>query len=208
MVAVKKSRTASPDERRKQLTEATIESITKNGISGTTMRVVSQIAGLSLGLVNFHFSSKEALLEETLRGLALEHRQLWLDEVGRDDLGPEDKINAIVDAQFDAKVCNRRKLAVWFAFFGEAKYRKFYRKITAGIDAERLENCSDLFQRIADEGQVLRPPDQMAEALEGLFDGLWLNILMYPDRFSRATAREQVRSYLAMCCPGRFADVA
>ena len=53
--------------RRKQLIKATIKCIAKNGLSGTTMADVTKLAGLSLGIVNLHFETKEKLLVETLR---------------------------------------------------------------------------------------------------------------------------------------------
>jgi TetR/AcrR family transcriptional repressor of bet genes len=62
--------------RRQQLIEATIESIAKFGISGTTMTTVTGFAGLSVGIVNFHFDSVENLFEETLFSLAAEHRDI------------------------------------------------------------------------------------------------------------------------------------
>lgn len=190
--------------RRKQLIEATVTCIALHGLSGTTLRKVSQQAGLSLGLVNFHFATKDVLLEETLRTLAEEHRVRWKADVMRADLDAEEKIHAIVDAQFHPRICTRKKLAVWFAFFGEARYRKFYRKITADIDEERIEVSRALFAEIAENSEMSRSPEELALALESLFDGTWLNILMYPDAFSKEAARDQVLSYLALCCPGRF----
>ena len=53
--------------RRKQLIEATIKCIAEKGLSGTTMADVTQQAGLSMGIVNLHFETKEKLLIETLR---------------------------------------------------------------------------------------------------------------------------------------------
>ena len=52
--------------RRGQLIQATIESIARHGLSGTTMARVAQAAGLSTGIVNFYFQTKDALLLATL----------------------------------------------------------------------------------------------------------------------------------------------
>lgn len=195
-------RTAPPETRRRQLIEATIACIGKHGISGTTLAAVTREAGLSAGLVNFHFKSKDALLTQTLSFLAEEHRALWVGKLGQADLGPADKLRAIVDAQFHPSICNRRKLAVWFAFFGEARHRKAYRKTSSAIDMERQEVCADLCRRIiAEGGYGGLSAEAIALTLEGLFDGLWLNMLMYPARFSRKQAHGQVLAYLAMVFP-------
>lgn len=195
-------RTASPETRRRQLIEATISCIGKHGISGTTLSAVTREAGLSAGLVNFHFKSKDALLAQTLGFLAEEHRALWVGKLGQADLGPADKLRAIVDAQFHPSICNRRKLAVWFAFFGEARHRNAYRKTSSAIDMERQEVCADLCRQIIAEGGYAGiSAEAVALTLEGLFDGLWLNMLMYPARFSRKQAHGQVLAYLAMVFP-------
>ena len=59
-----KRRAMSKQARREQLIQATIKCIAKNGLSGTTMADITREAGLSLGIVNLHFESKEKLLIE------------------------------------------------------------------------------------------------------------------------------------------------
>jgi TetR/AcrR family transcriptional regulator, transcriptional repressor of bet genes len=54
-------RTASREVRRRQLIEATINSIAQHGIGGTTMNTVTEFLGLSLGIVNFHFKNSLSL---------------------------------------------------------------------------------------------------------------------------------------------------
>ena len=123
----KKPRTLPPKLRRKKLVDSTITSISKVGISSATLTAITKEAGLSLGLVNYRFKTKEILLAETLRFLAEDHRSIWMAKVEQPDLNPREKLLAIVDAQFDPRVYNRKKLAMWFAFFGEAEQRKSYR---------------------------------------------------------------------------------
>lgn len=198
-------RTASKAVRRRQLIDATIESISKHGISGTTMTTLTGYAGLSLGIVNFHFKSKENLFEETLRHLAREHRDQWQKQFQTAALDPAARLLAIVDAHFHPSICNRKTLAVWFAFYGEAGYRQRYRTIMSEIDTERWETSHDLCRQIVvDGGYDGIDPDTIAKTLEGLFDGLCLNILIYPGEFSRQDAKRQIRDYLAANFPDHF----
>ena len=69
-----KRRTASRAERRQQLIDATMKCIARKGMSGTTLGDVASEAGLSQGIVNLHFESKDNLLNETLRALANDYR--------------------------------------------------------------------------------------------------------------------------------------
>ncbi|MGO1120419.1 TetR/AcrR family transcriptional regulator [Rhodovibrionaceae bacterium A322] len=201
----KQPRTAPKEERRQQLIEATIKSIAKHGISGTTMTTVTRIAGLSLGLVNFHFSTKESLFEETLRFLAEEHRKQWKKSYEKAELTPHAKLLAIVDAHYHPKICSRKKLAVWFAFYGEATNRAKYRSIMQEIDPERWEFSIDLCRQIIEDGSYAdQDAEGIADTLEGLYDGFCLNILMYPGEFTREDAKKHIRTYLAGIFPKHF----
>ncbi len=201
----KKPRTASKQVRRQQLIDATIESIAKNGISGTTMTTVTRAAGLSIGLANFHFSTKQNLFEETLRFLAEEHHEFWKKSYETANLAPEDKLRAIVAAHFHRSICNRKKLAVWFAFFGEAGARASYRKLANEIDTERRDISVELIHRIiADGGYDNVEAADVAFTLEGLYDGFWLNILMYPGEFSGFEGKRRIEDYLAQIFPKHY----
>ncbi len=201
----KAGRTASKEVRRLQLIEATIESISKFGISGTTMTTVTGFAGLSLGIVNFHFKNKENLFEETLRHLAKEHRAQWRKFANSERLSPAEKLRAIGDANFHPSICNRKKLAVWFGFYGEAGYRASYRKIMTEYDTERWDALNALCQMVIVQGEYAGlESDKIADTLEGLYDGFCLNILMYPGEFSREIAKERLHEYLATTFHSHF----
>lgn len=201
----KKPRTTTPAIRRKQLVAATINCIARSGISGTTLAAIAKEAGVSLGLANFHFKSKDILLSETLKHLAEEHREMWMRDLRRSDLTSADKLRSIITAQFHASICSRKKLSVWFAFFGETAHRKSYRSITSQIDMERQELCTELLEDIIKEGDYVEADaENIALTLEGMFDGLWLNMLMYPAKFTREKATHQVLNYLEMFFPRHF----
>ena len=73
------------------------------------------------------------------------------------------------------------------------------------IDDERFELSTGLCMKIRDDGGYKVPPPRViARTLEGLYDGLQLNILMYPEEFSRKQANHQIRAYLASVFPDHF----
>ncbi|MEM9844121.1 MAG: TetR family transcriptional regulator C-terminal domain-containing protein [Pseudomonadota bacterium] len=199
-------RTEPKEVRRGQLIDATINSIAKYGIGGTTMSTVTDFAGLSIGIVNFHFKSKQNLFEETLIYLAREHHAQWYNAYLDAGLSAQEKLLAIVDAHFDRKICSRKKLSVWFAFYGEARRREIYRHLIDQIDDERITISTRLCQEIAENGDYKNglSPKQIAETLEALYDGLMLNLLMYPGYTTREKARDQVHAYLATVFPNHI----
>lgn len=202
----RKARRTEPREvRRSQLIDATITSIAKHGIGGTTMSSVTEAAGLSIGLVNFHFKSKQNLLEETLTFLAREHHDLWRRAYEDAGLSASEKLLAIVGSHFHPRICTRRKLAVWYAFFGEGGRRAVYRALVDELDRERYDLSTQLCSEIEEEaGYGGLPPHVVARTLEALYDGIWLNLLIYPDRDKRDQSHRQVRAYLASVYPEHF----
>ncbi|QYX56549.1 TetR family transcriptional regulator C-terminal domain-containing protein [Roseovarius sp. SCSIO 43702] len=198
-------RTASREVRRRQLIDATIESISRHGIPGTTMTTVTGIAGLSLGLVNFHFKTKRALFEETLRHLADEYLRYWRGAIAAAGEAPEARLAAMARAQFHPDLCNRRKLTVWFAFYGDPEFRGAYREVMSSVDEERWEASSALCAEICEAGgyDAVTPRD-VAVTLEGMYDGFWLNMLLYPEEFGAEDARARVAAYLAAIFPRHF----
>lgn len=198
-------RTASKKERRHQLIQATIDSIAQHGISGTTMKTVTGIAGLSMGIVNFHFQSKDTLFRETLRFLAEEHREKWSTDIQSAPPRPEDKLLAMARAHFHPSICNRKKLTVWYGFYGEAANRAAYREIMTDIDDERWKTSIELCDQIIREGGYENITAQhVSDTLEGLYDGLCLNILIYPNEFTPEHAKQRVEEVLVAFFPKHF----
>ncbi len=198
-------RTATRELRRQQLIESTIASIAKRGLSETTMANVAEGARLSHGIVNFHFRSKEQLLIETLRYVVEEYRNVWTRAVEKAGPGVADKLSALYLADLDPAVCTRKKLAVWHAFYGEAKSRPISREICEASDQERINAGIELAGRIIAEGDY-RHLDARATArgLDALGDGLWVHLLLSTDKFDRDAARETLRAFLACVFPKHF----
>jgi TetR/AcrR family transcriptional repressor of bet genes len=195
-------------ERRQALIDATITSIADYGLSGTTFARVAEIAGASLGLANFYFETKERLFEAVLQHLADEERVLWREGCADPALSPAERLVAFADARFHPLGCDRRKLAVWFAFWGDASARAIYRRVIEGLDEERLTAMASVIENLeAREGVSGRDPVQTALGLEAFYDGLWLNHLLYPDDYQRSACRQRAVEHLAALFPAHFPDL-
>lgn len=201
----RRKRTAPKEERWRQLIDAAMVSIATHGLTGATTAVVTEAAGLSAGIVSLHFGTKENLLVATLESLANEHRERWLEAQGDPTLGPAARLQAIMAAHFDPEICNPVKIAVWFAFFGEARYRETYRRIVRAFDFERTTYVESCCRELAAErgGGAVDPP-LLARSIESFADGLWLDMLLYPDEVRLADAKLQMRTMLHAHFPESF----
>ena len=209
LALVARRRTAPPEERREQLIQATIRCVADHGLADTTIATVAHAAGLSQGIVNLHFRSKEGLLTETLRYLADEYRNACREAAAAAERSPVAGLLAMVDLDFRRSICARDKLAVWFAFWGERKFRPTYRRICAERDRSYDDMVRVMCTRLCEEGKYSDvEPALVADGLSALTDGLWLDLLVRPDSMSRERAKRITLSYLADAFPRHFRQPA
>jgi TetR/AcrR family transcriptional repressor of bet genes len=198
-------RAASRARRRQQLVGATIKCIARKGIGSTTLADVAGEAGLSQGIVNLHFDSKDNLLAETLRYLAEDYDQQFMQTLEKSNGSAADKLLALMDLDLRPSICDRQKLAVWFAFWGEVKAVPTYQKICAARDEKYHRVMTDLVDEIvADGGYENVNAEVVTEALSSMTDGFWLSCLINPKTFDRKTAQQAVHSYLHATFPKHY----
>ncbi len=184
------SRKQSKSVRREQLIKATIDCLAKQGYSDTTLADVADRAGLSRGIVNFHFESKEKLLVETLRYLADEYASHWNAALERAGASPARKMWALVAVDFDREVCNRRKVAAWCAFWGEAKSRPTYQQHCGARDEYYQDTLTAICSELETEGDYGHDAAKVALSLDAMLEGLWMRLLF----MSREVKREDLHA--------------
>lgn len=198
--AEKRSRKASRETRRQQLIEATIDSLAKRGYAETTLANVADGAKLSRGIVNFHFESKEKLLIATLQYMSDEYQNHWNAALAKAEPTPAGRMWALVHADFDRRICTRRKLAAWCAFWGEAKSRPTYQALCGATDQNYQKTFVELCAALKEEGGYAYDPDAMALAVCSMLEGLWFRLMMN-DGLTREKALQAAVEYVAAVFP-------
>ena len=198
-VAGKKRREILPKAlRKRQLIQATMECIADVGLSQVTLSAVTKKAALSQGIANLHFDSKENLLMETLRFVTDEYNsglQRIFDASGGESA--EIQLRGLVEFQFSRSVTEVTKMAVWFAFYGEAKSRPTYQSICVDMDRKSAQGMKKLITRVAlAYGQEVDAA-LIADGYIALIDGLWLNLLLSPRKLNRVRAKRVALCYLS-----------
>ncbi len=178
--------------RKQQLIEATMDCIDKLGLSQTTLARIAERAGVSQGNVVFHFNSKDALLEQTLRHLSNEYRNNWQQALADSPDDPCMQLRALVASSFTAKICNRRKISVWFAFWGESRSRPQYMRVCGANDAAFSEQVIALCEAIEAKSESRLGASTAALSIEGMIDGLWQSFIIGPAGLKRGDALQAV----------------
>ena len=200
----KRGRKASKEVRQLQLIEATIDSLAKRGYAETTMADVADGAGLSRGIVNFHFESKEKLLIATLQHMYDEYSAHWRASLQKAGDDPARQLQVLVWADFDRSICNKRKLAAWLAFWGEAKSRPVYQALSSSRDNYYQQVFIDLCATLKESGGYAYEPQVMALALSAMLEGLWLRLMMGTEDTTRETALQAANAFLAAAFPKHY----
>ncbi|MFZ2103058.1 MAG: TetR/AcrR family transcriptional regulator [Oricola sp.] len=201
---VKPPRKLSREERRKQLMEATIEVLAGRGYARTTLTEVAQHAGLSHGLVNFHFQTKEKLLTETLIYLAEEYRQNWTRALENCPPDPASQIDALIRADFDTSIFTPARLSAWCAFWGEAQSRPMYQEECGSNDEEYNRMMEDTCRRLAEEGGYAIEPEIAARVLRVTVEGVWLDMMTMSAPYGRDEALRTAMTCAAAFFPKHF----
>jgi TetR/AcrR family transcriptional repressor of bet genes len=204
VVQLPASRKASKEVRRQQLIEATIDTLARRGYAATTLGDVARVAGLSGGIVNFHFESKDKLFIETLRTLAQEYSTNWRSALAMAGDRPADRLHALLAADFNDVVCTPRKLAAWCAFWAEAQNRPVYLDHCSANDEDYQQTITAICRDIIAQGGYPYDPHRIARGLEAMMEGIWLDLMTMQSPISREEGLKTVLASLGAFFPKHF----
>ncbi len=192
------------DARRVQLIEATIRVLASQGYARSTLSDVARAAGLSHGLVNFHFLSKENLLLETLLYMAEEYRQNWTVALSLAGPDPADQIGALLGADFNPHICTADRLSAWCSFWGEAQSRPLYQQRCGANDAAYNTLFEGLCAQMISHHGYHGNPARIARTLRAAVEGVWLDMMTTPPPYGRSEALATVMTCAAAFFPRHF----
>jgi TetR/AcrR family transcriptional repressor of bet genes len=168
------SRLKPQSQRREEIVQATLKSIELYGLSGTTIKTISGIAGISVGLINHHFGTKQALLESAVRFLLEQLKRGLLDNLQSGNevqqLTPKQRLYCIVETNFAAFQQSSSASRTWLCFWAEAAHSQELARLQQ-VNSRRLR--SNLLYSF----RALMPrPDALvaAEMTAAMIDGFWL----------------------------------
>ena len=170
-------RKAPREVRQQQLIDATIRVLARKGYAALTVADVAREAGLSVGIISFHFDSKDRLLAETLKFLTDQYYENWNTALTRAADDPASKLLSLIHSDFDPQAFSSDVLAAWVAFWGEAQGRPVYDQIYAGHERERTAATHRFVALLNADGGYGYDAELTARGIEAMLDGLWLAIV-------------------------------
>ncbi|WIY27419.1 TetR family transcriptional regulator C-terminal domain-containing protein [Parasedimentitalea psychrophila] len=174
---------------RGQLLDAAAEAIFQHGVRGATIKNIQQISGLSNGMINLHFKSKDNLLFAVAEELYNSYEANWQNAFASEDESPISRLRAIISADFAKGVLNKRNMAIWFAFRAEVNSHPEYRALVDSRNKPFRDSLIKICEEIIEEGQYQNADAILAaNAFVALLEGMWTDFHLNPDQFDRQKA--------------------
>lgn len=177
---------ASEEERRKQILRAAYHVASRHGLDGLTIRRVAARAGLSAGLVMFHFKTKAQLLASLLDWLLATTAVL---EIGPGIAGvssPLDRLLALLRQEMDRLGREPKRVRLFFEFWVLGTRRA---EIRSKMRAE-LGRYREAFRPMAEEVLATEPAcfegvtaDGLAAVAVSVIKGCAVQSVIDPRRF-------------------------
>jgi AcrR family transcriptional regulator len=174
----------SRQERYDTLVDATYRCVAQNGLDGTTIRDIAELAGVTFGLIRHYFANKEELIEATYTTVTADMTkiaQIAAEQAGPD---PAEKLSAFITASLSEPFVNPQYLAFWSNFVGKVLFDPRMRELHEQGFWRYRQVLTDLVtQTLTQAGQT---PDQEALALavikvNAVIDGMWIEACLGVD---------------------------
>ncbi|MFC7450036.1 TetR/AcrR family transcriptional regulator [Rhodococcus daqingensis] len=200
------------DERRRQLIECALDIAERGGVAAVTVRAIAREAGISLGMVHYCFSSKEALLTEMAERLVLElstASQMVLAAVGEAPqehgrAGLRDLVRIGLDAMWSIVAANPNRRLLTYEIATHALRLRAVGSAAAGavvgeqyrmMDSEVTAFLGECASRT---GMVwAEPVERIAHRSLSIIDGLVLRWLVDRDHEAIAVELGEVANAIA-----------
>jgi AcrR family transcriptional regulator len=197
-------RRAAEEERKAQILRAAYEVGSERGLERLTIRLVAAEAGLSNGLVHFHFRSKESLLVALLDWVLASTAVLEVSDGIAGIRSPLERLLALLRREMDRLTRDRRRIHLIFDFWvmgirhstirnrmrAEAnRYREAFRPMTEAVLAAEPQRFPGV------------TPDGLAAVSVGFVIGCALQSVIDAEHFDVAEFRAAANGLLAQLEP-------
>jgi AcrR family transcriptional regulator len=192
------------EDTKSALLEAAKELVLERGYAGASVRELAATAGANLGAVNYHFGTREKLLDEAILDCFLE----WGARVGEVEVGPDagpleqlaDRARPMVDGITESEP----RFVIFLEALLQARRSPDLRRELAEHYARRREHAAEVI-RESPGGEALpaRMVEVVASYMLAVADGLQLQSLLDPEAVP--TGEELAALYEGLAAAARAA---
>jgi AcrR family transcriptional regulator len=185
-------------DRRRQLTEAAIRAMTRDGVARTTTRSIAAEAGVSLSVFHYCFDSKQALIESVITTIT-DHYVIVVKDAIRPKATLRETVRAGFQAYWDHVTANPGEHMLTYELTQWALRRPGFEQLAR----RQYELYSDTYGELIEELRhsmhfELRVPVRvLARYLAAMTDGLTLHFLVLGDDAAAANILDMIADHVA-----------
>lgn len=195
------SRRSNTEQRRAEIVSALLAVMAEHGYEKATIQLIGQKAGLTPGLLHYHFKTKaEILLElvKTLAGVSRKRFQGFAESASTAD----EKLRAYINARLAKGLgADPNAVAAWVIIGAEAVRQPDVRRVYQEVARAEMELIEELLTAcFTDRGRALTGVRPLAATLLALIEGAFQLASAAPEvmpvGYAATTAIELVEQYI------------
>ena len=189
-------RPSNTEERRKQIVLGLLSVMAERGYERATIQEVARAAGLSPGLVHYHFHDKQEILLVCVEELAARVRARVEARIGRAD-GARAKVDGFLDAYLaTGKDADPAAVAAWVTVSAEAVKQKEVRVAYEKVAREDLGRLEALCAEVVGARRARSVAAGLFAAIQGYFVLAAAAPGLTPKGSAAATAKRMAKGLL------------
>lgn len=180
--------------------------ILKNGSAGISVRQVAAEAGVSLGLIRYHFGEFDDLIAYAFDMTTDTLFHAIGTAIDQAEPTPQARLDAFIEASFSPLLFDRDVLGVWVVFWGLILHSRRMGSAQTREYSLYLALVEGLLRELAAiEGIPIRDIKLASVGFTALLDGLWLAWCLNPAAFRPAEGVSLCRMWIEGLRRGAYA---
>jgi TetR/AcrR family transcriptional repressor of bet genes len=183
-------RTSIETIRRQDLIKAAYEAFRQFGFRGLTMARIGKEAGMSHGIVNYYYKSKDDLLIAMVR---YANGLIMGDVIQRLRLArtPLERLDAVIEGNFPVHLYDRATASAWVSFYSAVpEHPEFYRFQT--LFYRRLRsNLLDCLDQLTSRAEA----ELLVKGISVMIDGMWMRCAVEKQGLDRSEAVDLIKDF-------------
>jgi len=178
---------------RERLLDAAVRLIAREGIDNVRIARIATEAGVSAGLVHYHFASRDALLEEAIEHSYERAGDMRLAALGEGRADSAQRLQAMIDQCLPSDPGLRQDWVLWVELWLRGARDPALRPVAARLYARLHEWFAEAIADGIADGQLREcDVDRMADRLLALLDGYGIRVLTEDPQMPLERARAEV----------------
>ena len=180
------------EARRRQIVETAIQTIATQGFSQTSLAEIARKAGISKGVISYHFAGKEELVEEILRSLLRQPAEFIKERVAQNETAL-DQLRAYIEANFEFMESHRDHYVALVDLWGQRGSPEEENRFNADAYEPSRHYLAHILEAGRERGEFRHMPVRSTASLvQAAIDGVMLQWVFDEESIDLSVSRAEV----------------